>query len=226
MLGLDALVSVANVAYLISYSVRDILWLRILTVVGGTLLMPYYYLQVEPLWAPLCWNLVFLLVNVYWITKLLLERRPVPFTEDERRLYNLVFRNMNERDAFKLFRTGAWSSQPAGTVLLTQGQPINALSLIVEGEVTVEMDGSRVDTLGEGRFLGGIALLHRNTQFTTPVSVTAVSPTRVIVWQFDELDADFAKDTDLEIALQASIGLEISRFLQTARTQLLQTNIV
>ena len=152
MLGLDALVSVANVFYLISYSVRDILWLRILTVVGGTLLMPYYYLQSEPLWAPIGWNLVFLAINVFWITKLILDRRPVPFTDEERRLYKLAFRNMSERDAFKLFRMGAWSSQPAGTVLLTQGQPVNALSLIVEGDVSVESDGTRVDTLGEGAF--------------------------------------------------------------------------
>ena len=224
MLGLDALVSVANVFYLMSYSVRDILWLRLLTVVGGTLLLPYYYLQTEPLWAPFGWNLVFLAINVFWITKLILDRRPVPFTDEERRLYKLAFRNMSERDAFKLFRMGAWSSQPAGTVLLTQGQPVNALSLIVDGDVSVESDGTRVDTLGEGRFLGGIALLHRDTDFTTSVSVTTASPSRVIVWQFHQLDAAFAKDTDLQIAMLASVGLEISRFLQTARTELLQAS--
>ena len=52
MLGLDALVNVANVVYLFSYSVRDILYLRILTVFGAGLLLPYYYLQIEPLYAP------------------------------------------------------------------------------------------------------------------------------------------------------------------------------
>lgn len=186
--------------------------------------MPYYYFQPEPLWAPISWNLVFIAINTFWITKLILDRRPVPFNDDERRLYHLAFRNMNERDAFKLFRMGAWSSQPPGTVLLTEGQPVKALSLIVDGEVSVEMDGMRMDTLGEGRFLGGIALLHRDADFMTPVSVRTTSPTRVIVWQFDELDADFAKDTELQVAMQASIGLEVARFLQTARTQLLQTN--
>ncbi|MEM7399347.1 MAG: cyclic nucleotide-binding domain-containing protein [Pseudomonadota bacterium] len=222
MLGLDALVSVANVVYLLSYSVRDILWLRILTVFGATLLMPYYYLQSEPLWAPICWNLVFVAINVFWIVRLLLDRRPVPFNDDERRLYRLAFRNMNERDALKLFRTGTWSHQPPGTVLLTQGQTVNALTLIVDGEVSVEMNGTRVDTLGEGRFLGGIALLHRDTEFVTPVTVRTASPTRIIVWQFDALVTDFAKDNQLQIAMQASIGLEIARFLSTARGELLQ----
>ena len=222
MLGLDALVSVANVVYLFSYSVRDILWLRILTVVGATLLMPYYYLQTEPLWAPISWNLVFIAINIFWITKLFLDRRPVPFSDEERRLYQLAFRNMTERDAFTLFRMGVWSSQPAGTDLLTQGQRVNALSLIVEGEVGVEMDGTRVDTLGEGRFLGGIAFLTGDTDFATPVTVKAVAPTRTVVWQFQELHAYLAKNAELQIAIEASLGLEISRFLQTARTQLLQ----
>lgn len=226
MLGLDALVSVANVVYLFSYSVRDILWLRILTVLGATLLMPYYYLQTVPLWAPICWNLVFVAINIYWITRLVLDRRPVPFSDDERRLYRLAFRNMSERDAFRLFRMGVWSSQPAGTTLLAQGQPVDALSLIVDGEVSVEMDGTCMDTLGEGRFLGGTAFLSRDTQFTAPVTVNATAPTRVIVWQFADLNACFAKDSDLQVAIEASLGLEISRFLQTARTQLLQPNFL
>ena len=221
MLGLDALITVANVVYLCSYSVRDILWLRVLTVIGTVLLMPYYYLQPAPLWAPIGWNLVFLAINIYWITRLVLDRRPVPFNDEERRLYKLAFRNMKERDAFKLFRLGTWSSHPAGTILLTQGKPVDALSLIVEGSVSVEMDGTQVDRLQEGRFLGGIAFLSRHTQFTTPVSVTATEPIRTVAWQFSELDAQFAKDTDLEIAIEASLGLEISRFLQTARTQML-----
>ena len=226
MLGLDALVSVANVVYLFSYSVRDILWLRILTVFGATLLMPYYYFQIAPLWAPIGWNVVFIAINIYWITKLVLDRRPVPFTDDERRLYQLAFRNMTEQDAFKLFRMGEWSSHPAGTALLTQGEPVDTLSLIVDGDVSVDMDDKRVDTLGEGRFLGGIAYLSRGMRFASPVTVKTTAPTRTIVWQFAELDAHMEKDADLQIAIEASLGLEIARFLQTARTQMLRLRFV
>ena len=168
--------------------------------------------------------MVFVAINLFWITKLFLDRRPVPFNTEERRLYHLAFRNMSERDAFRLFRKGAWSSYPPGTVLLAQGQTVNALSLIVDGEVSVEVDGKSVDELGEGRMLGGTALLQRDRQFATPVTVRTASQTRVVVWQFEQLDADFAKDTELEIAMQASIGLEIARFLKTARGELLQVS--
>ena len=44
-------IHIANVLYLVSYLVRDILWLRWLTVIAICTLMPYFYFQAEPLWA-------------------------------------------------------------------------------------------------------------------------------------------------------------------------------
>ncbi|WP_419912659.1 cyclic nucleotide-binding domain-containing protein [Hoeflea sp.] len=221
MLGLDVLVSVANVVYLFSYSVRDILWLRILTVVGGTLLMPYYYLQETPLWAPIGWNVVFIAINLFWITKLALDRRPVPFTEEEKRIYRIAFRNIRERDAFKLFRMGKWTSVPASTKLVNQGDAVEHLSVIVDGEVNVEMNGTVVDTLDQGRFLGGAAFLNRVNQYEAPVSVQTTRQSRVIAWTFADLEALFDKDLRLEVDIEASLGLELTRFLETARTRLL-----
>jgi hypothetical protein len=42
MFKLDVWINVANLLYLFSYSVRDILWLRALTVIGALCLLPYY----------------------------------------------------------------------------------------------------------------------------------------------------------------------------------------
>ncbi|WP_305987241.1 cyclic nucleotide-binding domain-containing protein [Roseibium sp. MMSF_3544] len=223
MFGLDVLITVANIIYLFSYAVRDILWLRILTVVGATMLLPYYYFQVDTLWAAIAWNSVFIAINIYWIIRLLLDRRPVPLSAEERRLYQLALRNMSEREAYKLFRMGSRSSIPAETVLMAQGDPVKELTLIVEGEISVDMDSTHMDTLGEGRFVGAAAFLSKDTDYTAPVSVQVTKPTRVIVWKLPELKAELKKDTDLEIDIEASLGLEITRFLQTARTKLLST---
>lgn len=219
MLGLDALVNVANVIYLFSYSVRDILWLRILTVLGASLLLPYFYFQPEILWPPILWNLVFIAINVFWITKLMLERRPVHFSDDERRLYQIALRNLTEQEALKLFRLGTWTSVPAGATFLAQGESVGSLTLIAAGSVGVEMDGKVVDELGEGRFLGATAFLSRGTAFEAPVTVKATEPTRTIAWSFAELESQFASDVELEVAIEARLGLELSRFLQTSRTQ-------
>ena len=54
--GPDLWITGANLLYLASYSVRDILWLRILTIAAAVLLIPYYYLQSQPLWIAISWN--------------------------------------------------------------------------------------------------------------------------------------------------------------------------
>jgi hypothetical protein len=77
---LHVLINIANVLYTVSYSVRDILWLRILTVAGIAFTIPYYYLQPTPLLVPIGWDVAFAALNLYWIAKLLLERRPVKLT--------------------------------------------------------------------------------------------------------------------------------------------------
>lgn len=220
MIGLDLLVNAANVVYLLSYSVRDIFRLRVLTVFGGMLLLPYFYLQSSPLWVPIGWNVFFIGINLYWITRLLAERRPVPFTEEERRLYSTALRNLSERDAFKLLRMAQRRSVPEGTDLIRQGGTVDALFLIVEGEAVVEADATRVDRLGDGSFLGSVAFLHQGADFAAPVTVRSSAPTTLLTWSFSRLNTEFSRNSDLQIAIEASLGMEISRWLQRTRQML------
>ncbi len=84
--SLEILIHVANVLYLLAFLVRDILWLRILTVAASFFLLPYFYLQPSPLMTPIYWNLAFTSLNAYWIVRLCLERRPIQLSEEELRL--------------------------------------------------------------------------------------------------------------------------------------------
>ena len=73
---MDALVSsAANVLYLLSYSTRDLLRLRILTVAAATILVAYFWTLPEPLVAVIAWNLFFIGLNLFHIARLLLMRR-------------------------------------------------------------------------------------------------------------------------------------------------------
>ena len=72
---MEALVNAANVLYLASYFVRDMLKLRILTVVAASMLIVYFYSQPEPLMTCIYWNLFFIGQNLFWIVRLVLKRR-------------------------------------------------------------------------------------------------------------------------------------------------------
>ncbi len=222
MVGPDILVNTANVVYLLSYSVREIFWLRVLTVVGGLLLIPYFYIQSSPLWAPIGWNVFFIGINLYWIVRLLAERRPAPFTDEERRLYSIALSNLSEHEAFKLLRMADRKSVPENTEMITQGASVDELSLIVEGEVVVAENSNGVDRLGEGSFLGTIAFLSQGGSFSAPVSVRSSAPTTVLTWSFSKLNSEFSRSSALQVAFEACLGMEVARWLQTTRQMLLR----
>ena len=60
---MDMLIYVANILYLISYMVRDIFHLRLLTIVAAFCLVTYFYNQPEPLMTVIYWNLFFVALN-------------------------------------------------------------------------------------------------------------------------------------------------------------------
>lgn len=75
---MEYLINIANVLYLLSCFVRDMLWLRILTVIAASCLTVYFRFGPEPLMVVVYWNLFFIALNVYWVFRLLLERRGHP----------------------------------------------------------------------------------------------------------------------------------------------------
>ena len=71
-------------------------------------------MQSIPLWTPTGWTALFMAINLYHITRILLERRPVKFSPDEQRLYDLAFRNFEPRDSRKLLKAGNWGAARRG----------------------------------------------------------------------------------------------------------------
>ena len=72
---MDILVYAANLLYLSSYLVRDILYLRLLTIVAAGFLVAYFYNQQEPLMTVVYWNLSFVALNAMQLAWILRERR-------------------------------------------------------------------------------------------------------------------------------------------------------
>lgn len=71
---MEALVYAANILYLFSYMVRDILHLRLLTIVAACCLVTYFYNQPEPLMTVVCWNVFFVALNALQLFRILRER--------------------------------------------------------------------------------------------------------------------------------------------------------
>ena len=71
---MELLIYVANTLYLVAYAVRDILHLRMLTIVATCCLAVYFYHQVQPMMTVVCWNIFFAMLNAVQLGRILRER--------------------------------------------------------------------------------------------------------------------------------------------------------
>ncbi len=207
----DLLLHTANVLYLFAFMVRDILWLRILTVVAALCLVPYFYFRPEPLMLPIYWNLAFTSLNVYWIVRLLLGRRPIKLSHEEQTLCELVFRTMTPREMIKILKLGTWHDADAGECFVKRGDPLDRLIVIYSGKACVEVDGNHVTDLEPGQFIGSISYV---TEETAPASVVSLEPTRYVCWPKSNLNRFMSKNPDLHIALKTTLAIDLAKWLQ------------
>ncbi len=211
MSQIDLLIHAANVLYLFAFMVRDILWLRILTVIAAACLIPYFYLRPEPLMTPIYWNLVFTALNLYWIVRLLLERRPVKLSAEEQKLCELVFRTMTPREMIKILKLASWENAAAGECFVTRGKPLDRLMVIYSGKACVEVDGRNVTELQPGQFIGSISYV---TEEAAPANIVAIEPTRYVCWSKSELKDFMNKNPDLYTARETTLAVDLTKWLQ------------
>jgi len=217
-----ALVHVANVLYLFSYLARDILWLRILTVVAASCLIPYFWLRPEPLVAPIAWNVIFTAINLVQIVRLLLERRPVVFTPAEQRLHQLVFRRLTPQEAKRLLAFARWADAAVGERVVAHDVWLDRLLLIDRGRLGVEIDGQRVAELHDGQFVGEMGFV---SDSVTCADVVALAPTRFVWWPRTELQTFLDRDAGLRAAIELILGVDLASKLRPAHASSAETRV-
>ncbi len=72
---MELMIYMANGLYVASYFMKDILHLRILSVVAALCLVAYFYFREEPMLTVVCWNLFFVGVNTFQVARIFLGRR-------------------------------------------------------------------------------------------------------------------------------------------------------
>jgi hypothetical protein len=206
-------IHIANAIYLCSYLVKDILWLRVLTVVAGLVLLGYYLWMPRPVWAALAWNAVFTVINLWHIRLLLLERRPVRLRPDELRLYQLAFRRLTEREFAQLLAVGDWREVSAGERLVQRGEALDQLIVLASGRVRVEAHGKTLADLRAGSLVGEMSYV---TGQAPNADVIAIEPTRTLSWRDEVLRKVLGTDAKLRAAMEQVIGEDLVAKLRPA----------
>ena len=200
---MDFLIHIANVIYFASYSARDILWLRMLTVLGLCLCVPYFSAQGS--WAPVFWHVVFVFVNLIQIWILFQERRPVQLSEDEQLLHEGPLRTMTPQQVRRLVRQADWCEASKGVQIVAEGVDLPELILLHTGAAHVQTRGRRIAHLNDRQFVGEMSFL---TGEKTSAEVIASEDVRYLRWP-ESVFAAKERDPDLYMAIQAALGADV-----------------
>ncbi len=122
------LLNVAYLIWLMAFVAKDILWLRVLTITGNLVVIPYYIYNFQnPLWNSIIWVGIYTSINSVMLFLLYLERRPVSMTEQEENIYDLTFKSIKPRAFKKLIEQARWENLGPDVNLVTRDTELKDL---------------------------------------------------------------------------------------------------
>lgn len=184
LLGLNGLVNLSNIAFLLAFSVRDFLKLRVLSLASDVMILPYYYFQQEPLWPPIFWGVAFIIVNGVRIVTLILDRRPVVLSGKEEELYRVAFGSIDKRDFLKLASLAHWVDCSPGERIVKRGQHISDAIVLISGETEAVLRGKTILTYRPGELIGNVSAY---SGLVSPTDVVARAPARLATWDLEHM---------------------------------------
>ncbi len=193
------------------YLVRDIFLLRTLSIASCIAGIAYnYFVPDEPLWTVIIWNFIFMGINLVQIAILLNEKRGVSFSEEEKELYQTVFKSFSPVEFMKLLRVGEWKNADNGSTLVVEHAPLNEVMLIYNGAAEVIAGGRKVATLKDGSFIGEMSYITGNPPSAT---VKTITPTKYLAWTKESLNHLLDRNPSMRVTMQSVLSTDLTKKL-------------
>ena len=191
-----------------SFLVKDILWLRIMSILASLFSVLYnFYIPVDPMWLAINWNIVFILVNLYHIAVIIYEKRPVHMNPKDKELYETLFKELTPVEYLKITKIAEWHKYTAGEVLIKHSALVTDLILIYNGTVEVEVDGNIVAELKDGQFVGEMSFL---TEKPATANCIVKHDCECIVWKQPEFKELLRRNPSLYFTIQSLLSAQVS----------------
>ena len=195
----------------LSFIMRDILVLRVLAIASCCFGIVYnYFLPAGPLWLVIFWISVFAVINIVNVVLLCIQNRGITFSDEERELYETLFRNFSPVEFMKLMNLGRWDKSMEGEILATENEPLQDVKLIYNGEVAVERQRREIASLRDGTFIGEMSYLQNSNATAT---VRTKRPTRYVAWPREDLRKLLKRNPTMDIAMSKLFQLDLARKL-------------
>ena len=191
-----------------SFLVKDIFWLRIVSILASLFSVFYNYLiPLEPMWLAINWNFIFIAVNLYHIAVILYEKREVKMDAKNQELYDTLFSEMTPVEYLKISRAAKWEMVKSGERIITQGMPVPDLYLIYNGTVDVIVDNEHIAELKDGEFVGEMSFL---TEKVATATCKVKYDAQCLVWKQKEFKELLKRNPSLYFTIQSVLSSQVS----------------
>ncbi|WP_029083081.1 hypothetical protein [Bradyrhizobium sp. th.b2] len=211
IVGINGLINLSNIVFLVAFSVQDVLRLRILAIVGEALTLPYYYFQGEKLWPPIVWGAAFMLVNAVRVVAIALERRPVVLSDREERLYRVAFSSIDKREFLKLVSLARWVDCFPGEIILEKGKHISEAIVVMAGDLEAIVSDNTRMALRPGQLIGDVSAY---SGLASPAEVVARGPGILAKWDLQHVREFTASRPELRANLLQIVSMDLAAKLR------------
>ncbi|MGQ0590177.1 MAG: cyclic nucleotide-binding domain-containing protein [Sphingosinicella sp.] len=119
--------------------------------------------------ASAIWLGLLLLACLYLLGRNLYESRDVRFSAEEKGMLDGLVAGLSKTQARHLIDQGMWLNGKEGDVLTREGEPVEHLYYLAEGEARVMSSGARVGTCRAGDLVGELTVLSGEVASATVV---------------------------------------------------------
>ena len=180
------LLNCGYIIYLAAFLAKKIVWLRILTITGNFLVVPYFlYFHETPLWNSFVWMCIYTVINLVMLFVIYLESRPVSLSDLEQKIYDMTFKSLEPRVFKKLIDHGSLEEFQPDVNLVTRDSELDSLMLVVEGEAEVVLKHGEKLIIPTGGFIGEQSYI--TGEKTSADVKTGKEAAKIIRWNSEEL---------------------------------------
>ena len=180
------LFNTANIIFLAAFMAKKIFWLRLLTITGMAVSIPYYlFFQEAPLWNNIFWICTYALINLVMLFIIYLESRPIELSDLEQNIYNMTFKSLEPRVFKKLIDHGSLEEFHPEVVLVTRDSELDSLMYVVEGEAGVVLRHGEELIIPTGGFIGEQSYI--TGEKTSADVKTGKETAKIILWNSEAL---------------------------------------
>ena len=180
------LLNCGYIIYLAAFLAKKIVWLRILTITGNFLVVPYFlYFHETPLWNSFVWMCIYTIINLVMLFVIYLESRPVSLSDLEQKIYDMTFKSLEPRVFKKLIDHGSLEEFQPDVNLVSRDSELDSLMLVVEGEAEVVLKHGEQLIIPTGGFIGEQSYI--TGEKTSADVKTGKEAAKIILWNSEEL---------------------------------------